>query len=419
MRERQGILQNIDWVTVLLFLLLAMIGWINIYAAVYNDEHASIFDFSQRYGKQLMWIFAALFIGLVIIIIDASFFITFSYVIYGISILSLLAVLVVGTEIAGSKSWFQFGGIALQPAEFAKFATCLALAKYLSTFNVSLKRLKTKIVASAIILLPAALVLLQNDTGSALVYFIFILVLFREGLTGNILLIGLMVAFLFVITLLMDKLYVMAILISMALVMFYFMRRNKRNIMILVGLLLISTAFVYSVDYAFENILEPHQKKRINVLLGKELDLRGAGYNVHQSKIAIGSGGLSGKGFLQGTQTKYDFVPEQDTDFIFCTIGEEWGFIGSLVVVVLFMALLIRLIRLAERQRSDFSRIYGYGVASIIFFHFTVNIGMTIGLLPVIGIPLPFISYGGSSLWAFTILLYIFIRQDASRLELL
>ena len=419
MRERQGILQNIDWVTVLLFLLLAMIGWINIYAAVYNDEHASIFDFSQRYGKQLMWIFAALFIGLVIIIIDASFFITFSYVIYGISILSLLAVLVVGTEIAGSKSWFQFGGIALQPAEFAKFATCLALAKSLSTFNVSLKRLKTKIVASAIILLPAALVLLQNDTGSALVYFIFILVLFREGLTGNILLIGLMVAFLFVITLLMDKLYVMAILISMALVMFYFMRRNKRNIMILVGLLLISTAFVYSVDYAFENILEPHQKKRINVLLGKELDLRGAGYNVHQSKIAIGSGGLSGKGFLQGTQTKYDFVPEQDTDFIFCTIGEEWGFIGSLVVVVLFMALLIRLIRLAERQRSDFSRIYGYGVASIIFFHFTVNIGMTIGLLPVIGIPLPFISYGGSSLWAFTILLYIFIRQDASRLELL
>lgn len=419
MRKRQGTLHNIDWITVLLFLVLTIIGWVNIYAAVYNEDHSSIFDFSQRYGKQLIWIFAAIVIALIVITIDASFFTTFAYLIYGISILSLMAVLVMGTEIAGSKSWFQFGGIAIQPAEFAKLATCLALAKYLSTYNVTLKRFKTRIIAAFIILLPAGLVLLQNDTGSALVYSIFLFVLYREGLTGNILLIGFLIVILFVITLLLNKLYVIAFLIFLAAVLFYLMKRNRKNIVALVIMLIMAAGFVYSVDYTFENVLEHHHKKRINVLLGKELDLRGAGYNVHQSKIAIGSGGIAGKGFLNGTQTKYDFVPEQDTDFIFCTIGEEWGYLGSLFVIGIFMYLLLRLLRLAERQRSDFSRIYGYGVASIIFFHFTVNIGMTIGLLPVIGIPLPFISYGGSSLWAFTILLFIFIRQDADRVQLL
>ncbi len=419
MRERSGILQNIDWVTVILFLAIAIIGWINIYAAVYNEEHSSIFDFSQRYGKQLIWIFAALLIAFVIMAIDATFFSTFAYVIYGLSIVSLLAVLAIGTEIAGSKSWFQFGGVAIQPAEFAKFATCLALAKYLSSFNVSLSKLRTKVIASAIIFLPAVLILLQNDTGSALAYSIFILVLFREGLTGNILIIGLSLAVLFVVTLLVNKLYVLGFLLLVAIAVFYFMKRNLRNIAGLIGLLLITAALVYSVDYTFENVLEPHHKKRINVLLGKELDLQGAGYNVHQSKIAIGSGGFAGKGFLQGTQTKYDFVPEQDTDFIFCTVGEEWGYIGSFFLIALYMGLLLRLVKLAERQRSDFSRIYGYGVASIIFFHVTVNIGMTIGLLPVIGIPLPMISYGGSSLWAFTILIFIFVRQDAHRLQML
>lgn len=419
MRERQGILQNIDWITVLLFILLAIIGWINIYSAVYNDEFSNIIDFSQRYGKQLIWIFAAVGIAFIIILIDASFFITFAYLIYAISILSLMAVLAFGTEIAGSRSWFQFGSFAIQPAEFAKFATCLALAKYLSTFNVSLSRLRHKIIALFIISLPAVLVLLQNDTGSALVYLVFLLVLFREGLTGNILLLGSFTAALFVLTLLIDKLYVIAGLFFIASLLFYFMKRNRKNILVLLSILVLSSGFVYSVDYAFENVLEPHHKKRINVLLGKELDLKGAGYNIHQSKIAIGSGGFAGKGFLNGTQTKYDFVPEQDTDFIFCTIGEEWGFLGTIAVISLFMILLFRLIRLAERQRSNFSRIYGYGVASVIFFHFAVNIGMTIGLLPVIGIPLPYISYGGSSLWAFTILLFIFIRQDASRLQIL
>jgi rod shape determining protein RodA len=418
-RERQGILQHIDWITVFLFLGLTLIGWINIYAAVYNEDHSSIFDFSQRYGKQLIWIFAAIGIALIIILIDASFFSTFAYLIYGLSIISLVGVLLAGIEIAGSRSWFHLGGVAIQPAEFAKFATCLALARYLSTFNVSLRRLRTKVIASLLILLPSALVFLQNDTGSALVYAAFILVLYREGLTGNILLIGMAVAILFVITLLLNKLYIIGFLLLAALILFYFMRRNKKNVLSLIALLILASGFVYSVDYAFENLLEPHQKSRINVLLGKELDLKGAGYNVHQSKIAIGSGGITGKGFLQGTQTKYDFVPEQDTDFIFCTIGEEWGYLGSFTLIALFMALLLRLIKMAERQRSNFSRVYGYGVAAIIFFHFAVNIGMTIGLLPVIGIPLPFISYGGSSLWAFTILLFIFIRQDAGRFEVL
>jgi rod shape determining protein RodA len=419
MRERTGILQNIDWITVLIYLLLVLTGWVNIYAAVYNEEHSSIIDFSQRYGKQLIWIIASLVIAFIIILIDAKFFSTFAYLIYGLSLVSLAGVLFAGTEIAGSRSWFQFGSIAIQPAEFAKFASCLAIAKYLSTFNVSLYRLRNRIIALIIILTPAFLILMQNDTGSALVYVSLILVLYREGLPGGILLTGFFMALLFVLALLIGNHYIIIGLVVLTALLYYFLNKSRKNILVLISLLLIATAYVYSVDYAFDKLLEPHQKKRIHVLIGKEADLRGAGYNVHQSKIAIGSGGITGKGFLQGTQTKYNFVPEQDTDFIFCTIGEEWGYLGSLFVIGLFMALLLRLIKLAERQKSDFSRIYGYGVASIIFFHVLVNIGMTIGLLPVIGIPLPFISYGGSSLWAFTILLFIFIRQDAHRLQLL
>ena len=332
---------------------------------------------------------------------------------------SLVAVLLLGKEIAGSKSWFQFGSFAIQPAEFAKFATCLAIAKYLSAIDRKMRSLKTKILAFFIILFPAGLILLQNDTGSALVYFSFILVLFREGLSGSFLILGGIIAILFLLTLWLGILYAIGIVLAVCLFFLLFIKRNRNNIFILIAVFLITGGFIFSVDYAFENILEKHQKTRINVLIGKETDIRGAGYNVHQSKIAIGSGGLTGKGFLKGTQTKYNFVPEQSTDFIFCTIGEEWGFAGSFVVVFLFSALLIRLIIMAERQKSKFSRIYGYGVASILFFHFIINIGMTIGIAPVIGIPLPFISYGGSSLWAFTILLFIFIRQDASRRELL
>lgn len=419
MRQRQNIFQNIDWVLVLLYFLLVLIGWVNIYAAVYNQEHQYIFDLSQNYGKQLIWIGTSAFLALVILIIDAKFFSTFSFVIYLLIIALLIGVLLFGKEIAGSKSWFQIGSFSLQPSEFAKFATALALAKYLSKMDLNINKFSTKAIAVTIIFAPAILVLLQHDTGSAMVFSALVLVLYREGLSGNILLLGLFVAILFILALVINKFILIGLLAVNAILIFYLYKGLRKKLWWIIGLFILTTGYVYSVDYAFENILENHQKKRINVLLGKETDIRGAGYNIHQSKIAIGSGGFAGKGYLKGTQTKFDFVPEQSTDFIFCTIGEEWGFIGSFVIIILFLALLSRIVMIAERQRSKYSRIYGYGVASIIFFHFAVNIGMTIGLFPVVGIPLPFISYGGSSLWGFTVLLFIFIKQDSVRLELL
>jgi len=402
-----------------LFLVLVLMGWVNIYAAVYNDEHNSILDMTQSYGKQLIWIGTALALALAVLITDTKFFTAFAYLIYGITILLLLAVLIGGKEIAGSKSWFEVGGFGLQPAEFAKFSTNLAIARYLSGLNINVNDLKTKLIPVGILGLPALLILLQNDTGSALVYAAFVLVLYRQGLSGNLLVIGVFTAILFLMALLFNKYIIISVIFSIALALFFFIRKNRKNILMLLGIVVIASAFTFSVDYGFAHIMEDHQRARINVLLGKDIDLKGAGYNVNQSKIAIGSGGFLGKGFLKGTQTKYNFVPEQSTDFIFCTVGEEWGFLGVLVVISLFVGLFIRIIQMAERQRSDFSRIYGYGVASILFFHFVVNIGMTIGLMPVIGIPLPFFSYGGSSLWAFTILLFIFIKQDAYRLQLL
>ncbi len=394
-------------------------GWINIYAAEFDESHQSILDMNQRYGKQFIWILASILLALIILIIDGKFFSAFSFVFFAVSILSLLAVLGIGATIAGSQSWFQIGSIGIQPAEFAKFATALALAKYLSHLNAPVLKLKHLFKASIIIFLPAILILLQHDTGSALVYIAFLLVLFREGLSGKVLVFGLGAVILFILTLLINKFIMTGSLLVLLTLILFIIGKSKRNIIALLFIFIVSTAFVFSVDYTFENVLEYHQKKRINVLIGKEIDPRGAGYNVNQSKIAIGSGGFSGKGFLKGTQTKYNFVPEQSTDFIFCTVGEEWGFLGSAFVISTFMLLLFRIIKLAERQRSAYSRIYGYGVASILFFHLTVNIGMTIGFAPVIGIPLPFYSYGGSSLWAFTILLFIFIRLDASRLEML
>ncbi len=419
MRQRNTILANLDWITISLYFALVLIGWINIYAAVYNELYSSIFDMSQNYGKQLIWIGTSVFLGLVIIIIDAKFFSTFSFPIYLLMMLLLFGVLVAGKEIAGSRSWFQIGSFSLQPSEFAKFATALALAKLLSPNEINTQRLQTRILAAIIITVPAFLILLQGDTGSALVFGAFVLVLFREGLSGKLILLGLAVTILFFLALVFNKFILIGLLAANAALVLYLYKNLRKKWILIIGLFIMASGYVFSVDYAFENVLQDHHKKRINVLLGIETDIRGAGYNVHQSKIAIGSGGFTGKGFLKGTQTKFDFVPEQSTDFIFCTIGEEWGFIGSLVLTGLFLSLLIRIIFLAERQRSKFSRIYGYGVAAVIFFHFAVNIGMTIGLFPVIGIPLPFVSYGGSSLWGFTILLFIFLRQDSVRLELL
>ena len=419
MRQRSNIIQNLDWITILLYGLLVLVGWISVYAAVYNEEHTSILDLDMNYGKQLIWIITSVVLAIVILVIDAKFYSTFSLLIYFLVMAMLLGVLVFGKEIAGSKSWFQIGSFSLQPSEFAKVATALAIAKYLSSIDTDLSKLRTRFTAAAIMLFPSALILLQPDTGSALVFFSFFLVLFREGMSGNLLFVGVVVAVLFILALLFNKFIIIGVLAVNAGLILYLYPALRKKWFLVAGIFLLTSAYVYSVDYAFENVLEAHQKKRINVLLGIEKDIHGAGYNVHQSKIAIGSGGFAGKGFLKGTQTKFDFVPEQSTDFIFCTIGEEWGFLGSLVVIALFVGLLSRLVIMAERQRSKFSRIYGYGVASVLFFHFTVNIGMTIGLFPVIGIPLPFISYGGSSLWGFTILLFVFLKLDSVRLDLL
>ncbi len=394
-------------------------GWINIYASVYNDEHQLITDMTQNYGRQLIWIVSSIILALVILIIDGKFYTAFSFPIYFISLISLVAVLFFGREISGSKSWFRFGDIGIQPAEFAKFATNMALAKYLSTLNIKFTDFKTKLISVLIIGIPIGMILLENETGVALVFFAFILVLYREGLSGNILLLGVLVTILFILTLLVSKIILISIVTGFSIIAFILMRKKLKNILTIIFVFVFLSGSIYSVDYVFTKVLKPHQTQRIDVLLGKSQDLKKTGYNVNQSKIAIGSGGFWGKGFLEGTQTKYDFVPEQSTDFIFCTVGEEWGFVGSFVVIGLFITMLIRIIFVAERQRSPYVRIYGYGVASILFFHLMVNIGMTIGLAPVIGIPLPFFSYGGSSLWSFTVLLFIFIKLDAYRWSIL
>ncbi len=419
MRQQNNILQNIDWVIVTIYLVFVLMGWLNIYAAVFNEEHKNILDMTQNYGKQTIWIGGAILIALIILVIDGKFYAAFSYPIYVFFLISLVAVIFFGAVIKGSHSWFKIGTFAIQPAEFAKFATNMALAKYLSTLDIRMQNIRTKIIASVIMMIPVILILLQNETGTALVYTSFVFVLYREGLSGNFLLLGFLAAVLFILALLVTKTILIGILAGIGLLFFFLVRKNRKNIFIIVSGVVIACAIVFSVDYVYHHVLQEHQRTRIDVLLGKEIDLKGAGYNVNQSKIAIGSGGGFGKGYLQGTQTKYEFVPEQSTDFIFCTVGEEWGFFGSLIVIGLFMVLLARIIFVAERQRSQYSRIYGYGVASILFFHLMVNIGMTIGLAPVIGIPLPFFSYGGSSLWSFTVLLFIFVKLDAYRFQIL
>lgn len=419
MREERGIFYKIDWVMVGLYLALVFIGWLNIYAAVYDENHNHIIDLTQKYGKQMAFIIAAIFLAMGTLIIDPKFFSQFAYFIYGTLIILLIAVIFGGREIAGSKGWFAIGGFGVQPAEFAKMATALALAKYLGTLDVDIKKPSNLLMASVIILLPALIVLLQHDTGSAIVFFALIIVLYRAGLTGFVPLAAIALPVLGILALVLPKLILSAVLLIVAAIFIYYHKKRIRSILFIAFVWLASVGFIYSVDYSVNHILEPHQRNRIHVLLGQDSDLKGAGYNVNQSLIAIGSGRVTGKGFLQGTQTKYNFVPEQSTDFIFCTIGEEHGFIGSALLVILYVSLFVRIILAAERQRSRFSRFYGYGVASILFFHFAINIGMTLGLVPVIGIPLPFVSYGGSSLWAFTLLLFIFIRQDSYRYDLI
>jgi len=473
MKRNTNIWERVDKITLLLFLVLVTLGWLNIYAAVYNEERNEILDLTQRYGKQFVWIIAAFILAVFVIIIDSRFYLFFSWFIYGAVIFLLILVLIIGDEINGAKSWIIIGNLSLQPSEFAKFGTALALAGYLNNRRQDLARLEVMITSSAIIILPALLTGLQPDMGSTVVYFSLYIVLLREGMSPYIFVTGFLMVLLFFFTLIFNNLNLTAVLIVSAFIVLWIITRKWKlclagagiflviagtlylldhfvikkigiEMVILISVILSGVSYGYyvyakkaaavlviylfllgsilyinSVDYAFNHFIPAHQKERVEIMLGFKSDPHGTGYNVNQSMISIGSGGLTGKGFLQGTQTKFKFVPAQSTDFVFCTVGEEWGFLGSFVVVGLYLFLLLRIIHLAERQRSAFSRIYGYGVASILFIHFFINIGMTIGLLPVIGIPLPFFSYGGSSLWGFTILLFIFLRLDASRAEYL
>ncbi len=420
-RRTNNIFKYIEWKLIFAYLFLVLVGWISIYAAVYDGEHSSIWDFSCRYGKQMIWIAASLVIALFVLVTDPKFFSQTSYLAYAVCIIMLMIVLVVGSTTKGARSWLGIGDFGIQPSEFAKIGTALALAKFLSAINVDMNNWQTKLTAIGIVFLPMTMVLLQNDTGSALVFLSFIFVLFREGLSSYVLILGAGAIVLFVLALLLNPYILIISLAIIALISYLIIHRRNRKAKFIYffGIFVFCSLVVLGVEFGYNEVLESHQKDRIEVLLGKKQDYKGVGYNVNQSKIAIGSGGMFGKGFLQGTQTKFNFVPEQDTDFIFCTIGEEWGFVGSVIIVFMFVWLCVKIIKVAERQRSNFARIYGYGIAGIIFFHFFVNIGMTIGLLPVIGIPLPFISYGGSSLWSFTLMLFIFIRQDASRGELM
>ncbi len=416
----RDIISNIDWLTIAMYIFFVIVGWMNIYSATYNSSQPEIFNFSQEYGKQMIWIAVAFVLALFILIIEAKFFSTFAYVFYVLSILLLVLTLFVGKEVHGSHSWIYFSEtLRFQPLELAKFATNLALAKFLSQIGIRMQDLSTRMKAFVFIIIPVLMILLQNETGSALVFASFIFILYREGLSGNILIIGFALIILFIFSLVINKLIVAGFILAIATILFFFIRRSRKNILTYMLIVAGIIGFVFSVNLIYEKALQPHQQKRIDVLLGKISDIKDAGYNVNQSKIAIGSGGFLGKGFLHGTQTKFKFVPEQNTDFIFCTIGEEWGFLGSSIVLIIYFLLIMRILFIAERQRSAFSRIYGYGLASLIFFHVLINIGMTIGLAPVVGIPLPFVSYGGSSLLSFTILLFVFIKQDANRMQVL
>ncbi len=419
MRPQQfNILKDVDKPLLIIYLILVFIGVANVYAAEIDGSHKAILDFSHNHGKQILFAAISLLIASIILSVDIKIFTSFSYAIYWFFILVLISVLIFGTEIKATKAWFQIGGFAIQPSEFAKFATAMVIAKYISSVKGTTIKFKNRLKAFILIAIPTALVLMQNDTGTTLVFGAFVFVLYREGYVSGIILAFIAMAiFLFVLTLLINEIYIIAGIVSLTIIISIIIRKKKTEILQLIGVCILLSAYVYSVDYCFENILQHHQKERITVLIDDEIDMRGPGYNLNQSKIAIGSGGLWGKGYLEGTQTKFDFVPEQGTDFIFCTIGEEWGFAGSTTLILIYMIFLIRIVLLAEKQRSIFSRIYGYSVASILFFHFAINIGMTIGLVPVIGIPLPFLSYGGSSMVGFTILLFIFLKLDAKKLE--
>ena len=417
--KNQSVTNNLDWMSVIIYIALVLMGWLNIYSSSLSsiDQETSIFDFSQIYGKQFLFILFSLPLIFIVLSVDAKFYEKYATIIFGVALISLAGLFIFGKTIAGQRCWYGFGSFTLQPSEFAKAATALALAKYLSDVQVNLKAVNRQIQALIIIFLPVMLILPQPDPGSALIYCVFIIVLYREGLPSWYLWTGFIAILLFVLALILKPLVIVGIALAVILFLYYRSRIIDRNWILSSILLVLISGYVYSVDYVFENVFKQHHRDRFNILLGKEVDMKGIGYNTNQSEIAVGSGGWFGKGYLEGTQTKGGFVPEQHTDYIFTTVGEEWGFLGSLLVIALFVILIIRIIYLAERQKTKFSRVYGYCAAGILFIHFFVNIAMVLGVFPTIGVPLPFFSYGGSGLWGFTILLFIFLKMDANKVN--
>ncbi len=415
--KNQSIGNSIDWITILIYIALVIMGWMTIYSASLPIEETSIFDLSQTYGRQMLFIGLAIPLIFIVLFTDAKIYERLSFVFYGVGIILLLGLFVFGVTKKGQTNWYQFGGFGFQPSEFVKIATGLLLAKYISYSQINFKFTKHQIIGLAIVGLPVFLILLQPDAGSAMIFISLIFVLNREGLPSWYFISGIVAIVLFFASLVIQPLYVVIALAIFMIIHYIFNRKITRNPIVYGLLFLVMTAFTYSVSYVYDSVLEPHQKDRINVLIGDNVDMKREGYNLDQSMIAIGSGGLTGKGYLEGTQTKGGFVPEQHTDYIFTTVGEEWGFIGSFTVIALFVALFLRIIYLAENQKTKFSRVYGYCVATYLFTHFFVNIAMLIKLFPTIGVPLPFFSYGGSSLWSFTILLFIFIKLDANKVN--
>jgi rod shape determining protein RodA len=405
-----------DWMVVSLYIVLVILGWLNIYSASLPLEATSILDLSQIYGKQLLFIILTIPLIIIILSIDAKFFEKFSSVIFVVALLSLAGLFVFGKEIKGQANWYSFGSFSLQPAEFAKFATALALSKFLGDVQVNLSISKYQFQALGIILLPILLIA-PHDPGSALIFSSLTLVLYREGLPSWFLWVGFIAIILFVLSLLFEPLYIVLAALLVILVFYFKSRRINRNLVLSSIIFVLISGFTFSVSYVFDNVFQQHHRDRFNILLGKEVDMRGIGYNINQSKIAIGSGGWTGKGFLEGTQTKGGFVPEQHTDYIFTTVGEEWGFAGSLLIIALYIALILRILYLAERQKTKFSRVYGYCVAAVLFIHFFINTAMVLGLFPTVGVPLPMFSYGGSGLFAFTILIFIFVKMDANKVN--
>ena len=417
--KNQSVSSNLDWISVIIYIILVIMGWLNIYSSSLSTtaDDASLFDFSQIYGKQMMFIFFTIPLIFIVLSVEGKFYEKYSSIIFGVALVLLAGLFIFGKTIAGQRCWYAIGGFTIQPSEFAKAATALALAKFLSDVQINLKVVRSQIQALIIILLPIILILPQPDPGSALIYSIFIIVLYREGLPSWYVWTGFLAILLFVLALIFEP-WAVALMALFTIVMVYYRSRiSNRNIVASAIIFVLVSGFVFSVDYVFDHVFKQHHRDRFNILLGKEVDMKGIGYNTNQSEIAIGSGGFFGKGFLEGTQTKGGFVPEQHTDYIFTTVGEEWGFFGSLIVISLFIGLIFRVIYLSERQKTKFSRVYGYCVAGILFIHFFVNIAMVLGIFPTIGVPLPFFSYGGSGLWGFTILLFIFLKMDANKVN--